>query len=76
MIQFICDSCGRVKKPDDAWLLGLAAESVGITSATREVNMLSTWSELQAVHPLAVHFCSTKCSERYLKKLFGKLTTA
>ena len=31
MIQFACDSCGKVKKPTSIWILGRAAEAVGIT---------------------------------------------
>ena len=71
MVTFICDSCGRAKKPDQEWILGLAAESVGAVSARREVNILSDWAEAQAVHPLAVHFCSERCKDRYLNKLFS-----
>ena len=71
MVTFICESCGRVKKAEQEWILGLAAESVGAVSARREVNILSDWSEAQAVHPLAVHFCSERCKDRYLNKLFS-----
>jgi hypothetical protein len=60
MIQFACDVCGKVRKARNAWILGLAAESVGAMSSRREVDILSGWSEAQAVHPLAVHFCSVK----------------
>ena len=70
MIAFICDTCGKLKKPEQEWILGMAAESVGAVSARREVNILSSWAETQAVHPLAVHFCSERCKERYMNKLF------
>ena len=33
MIQFACDSCGKIKKPTGIWILGRAAEAVGITRA-------------------------------------------
>jgi hypothetical protein len=71
MVTFMCDTCGRVKKPEQPWILGLAAESLGVVSSRREVNILSAWSAAQAVHPLAVHFCSERCKERYLNKLFS-----
>ena len=71
MIAFLCDTCGKLRKPEQDWTLGMAAESVGAVSARREVNILSTWAEAQAVHPLAVHFCSGRCKERYVKKLFS-----
>jgi hypothetical protein len=70
MIAFICDNCGKLKKPEQEWILGLAAENVGALSARREVNILSTWAEATAVHPLAVHFCSERCKDKYIKKLF------
>jgi hypothetical protein len=71
MIKFVCDSCGRTKADDDeSWILGLAAESIGFQSARREINILSTWADAQAVHPLAVHFCSERCKERYMRRLF------
>jgi len=71
MIQFACDSCGKIKKEGDAWILGLAAENVGISSARREINILSGWSEAEAKHPLAVHFCSERCKEKYIRELFA-----
>jgi hypothetical protein len=70
MIKFVCDSCGRNKADDESWILGLAAESIGFQSARREINILSTWADAQAVHPLAVHFCSERCKERYMRRLF------
>jgi hypothetical protein len=70
MIEFVCDSCNKSKKPDQSWILGLAAESIGAKSATREINILSKWGNAEAVHPMAVHFCSDRCKDRYMKKLF------
>lgn len=70
MINFSCDNCGKLKKAEQEWILGLAAESMGATSARREINILSRWVEPEAVHPLAVHFCSEHCKDRYMKKLF------
>ncbi|MGH9512798.1 MAG: hypothetical protein ACRD2U_11755 [Terriglobales bacterium] len=74
MIQFACDSCGTIKEPSDAWILGLAAEAVGVTSARKEVNILSGWDRPNAVHPLAVHFCSLECKDDYMARLFGPET--
>lgn len=72
MIEYVCDTCNKRKKKDDqSWILGLAAESVGVQSARREINILSAWSDTQAVHRLAVHFCSEKCKEKYMTRLFS-----
>jgi hypothetical protein len=70
MIDFVGDSCHkRRKKQDQSWILGLAA-SIGAKSASREINILSRWGIAEAVHPMAVHFCSERCKDRYMKKLF------
>ena len=71
MVQFICDSCGSVKETSDVWVLGLAAEAIGATSASREVNILSGWDRPNAVHPLAVHFCCLECEDDYVARLFS-----
>lgn len=71
MIQYVCDSCSAVKEPDEVWILGYAAEAVGVTSARREVTVLSGWDRERAVHPLAVHFCSVECKDNYMAQLFS-----
>ena len=72
MIHFACDSCRRVKALNEIWLLGLAAETVGVVAARREVTILPVWDRDQAVHRLAVHFCSEECKDKYVAKLFGQ----
>ena len=71
MIQFVCDTCSNVKEPEEAWIVGLAAEAVGAVSARREVNIQSRWTREAALHSLAVHFCSIQCKDEYMTKLFG-----
>jgi hypothetical protein len=71
MIRFVCDSCERIKSPKEIWLLGLAAEAVAPTAARREVTILPAWDRDRAVHSLAVHFCSARCKDRYVTRLFG-----
>ncbi len=70
MIYFACDWCNAVKKTGETWVLGMAAESVGLTAARREINVLSGWDETQACHPLAVHFCCVDHKDRYMAALF------
>jgi hypothetical protein len=76
MIQFVCDSCGAVKEPSEVWIVGLAAESVGVTAARREVSIQTAWDRPTAVHPLAVHFCSVECKDNYMARLFAPEATA
>ena len=70
MLQYICEWCKRVKQPGDEWILGFAAEKIGVVSARREITVSSAWNEAQAVHPLAVHFCSDDHKDRYVAALF------
>ena len=71
MLQFACDTCSTVKKNGEPWILGIAAEAIGVTSARREVTLLSSWDRERAVHRLAVHFCSFECKDAYMERLFG-----
>ncbi len=70
MILFGCDWCRKMKQAGEVWVLGLAAESVGVTAARREVTILTAWDEGQSCHPLAVHFCSVEHKDNYLAALF------
>jgi hypothetical protein len=71
MIQFVCDSCGKIKQSSDAWIVGRAAEAVGVAAARREVTIQSAWDMATALHPFAVHFCSVKCKDSYMAELFA-----
>lgn len=71
MIQYMCDACSVVKEMDEVWILGEAAEAVGVTTVRREVTILSAWDWERANHPLAVHFCSLECKDHYMARLFG-----
>jgi hypothetical protein len=71
MVRFQCDTCGRLKEGDEAWILGLAAQNIGVTSARREVEIAAVWDRARAVETLAVHFCSDQCRAEYLSALFG-----
>lgn len=71
MIRFQCDGCGRLKEEGEVWILGFAAENIGVTSARREISIASSWDRPRAVEPLAVHFCSDECRVTYMSALFG-----
>ena len=71
MIQYVCDTCSAVKRPEEVWMVGLAAEAVGAVSARREMNLQSAWNRRTALHPLAVHFCSLECKDDYMARLFA-----
>jgi hypothetical protein len=71
MIRFQCESCGRLKGEGETWILGFAAENIGVTSARREISIVSSWDRPRAVEALAVHFCSDECRVTYMNALFG-----
>jgi hypothetical protein len=75
MVRFECDTCGRLKEDREPWILGFAAESVGVTSARREINIASAWDDARAVDWLAVHFCSDDCRVEYVQRLFSERVT-
>jgi hypothetical protein len=70
MILFACDYCSQLKDPKEVWIVGLAAEAVGVTAARREVTILPMWERPQIVDALAVHFCSDECRDNYIRQLF------
>jgi hypothetical protein len=75
MVRFECDTCGKLKEHGEPWVLAFAAESVGITSARREINIASAWDDALAVDWLAVHFCSDDCRADYMQRLFSDRVT-
>ncbi len=72
MVRFQCDSCGKLKETNETWILGLAAENIGVTSARRELTIVDKWERERAVDLLAVHFCSDQCRANYMGVLFGE----
>ncbi len=69
MLQFTCDWCHRIKRADEAWILGFAADMEGAVSQRRELLIAEHWAP--TCHPLAVHFCSEEHKEQYIRKMFG-----
>ncbi len=63
MVQFVCDTCGKVKGAGNDWILGML-------SASGEVRVHWGWPEERAVNPQAVHFCSEPCKDRYMATAF------
>jgi|SRR5689334_21604105 len=71
MVRFQCDTCGALKEANEVWILGFAAENIGVKSARREISIASAWDYPRAVESLAVHFCSDDCRAEYMERLFG-----
>ena len=72
MLRYECDYCHRLKKQGETWIMGFAAENIGVTTARREVTILPKWDEARAVDYLAVHFCCDHCRQSYIAGIFGE----
>lgn len=72
MVRYECDGCGKTKKNGESWILGFAAENIGVTAARREVTISEMWDDIRAREWLAVHFCSDDCRADYMGKIFGE----
>ena len=71
MMEFFCDTCHTRKRVGENWILGFSSETSGAQPGSREVSVLASWAGAKAVHPLAVHFCSERCKEKYMTWLFS-----
>ena len=71
MLRYECDNCQKLKGKNEEWILGFAAENIGVKAARREITFFSQWNEDEAVDWLAVHFCSERCNQDYTSRLFG-----
>jgi hypothetical protein len=71
MLTYVCDWCGRYKKPRERWIVGLAAEHRGATADRCEIAIADRWSKQWARHPFAIHFCSKDHKERYVSSVFA-----
>lgn len=76
MIRFACDFCETLKETNETWILGFAAENVGVTAARREFVTVPGWDRKRAVEPLAVHFCCVECRDNYTAELFNETPRA
>lgn len=72
MVRFQCDTCGKLRERDETWILGFAADNIGVTSSRREVSISGAWDRSGAVEPLAIHFCSEECRNEYMNRIFGE----
>ena len=75
MVRFECDGCGALKNTGETWVMGFAAENIGVTAARREVTIADHWDDRGAREWLAVHFCCDECRADYMGKIFGEAPT-
>ena len=73
MIEITCDSCGKKKDLDqrpgpETWILGYDLEIETPNSVNHSVRFLDRWDDRRIVELGAVHFCSTKCRDAYVRR--------
>jgi hypothetical protein len=71
MVEITCDSCGK-KKPeeprDDGWVLGYDLEVQTPNALNHSIRFLDRWDDRRILELGAVHFCSVKCRDAFLKR--------
>ena len=73
MVRITCDGCGAVKPSYERlhrleWILGYDIESKSARSLQRAIRFLDRWDDRRILELGAIHFCSVKCKDEYLKK--------
>jgi hypothetical protein len=76
MVRFECDGCGVLKENGEPWILGFAAENIGVKAARREATIADAWDDRRSRDWLAVHFCSDECRSDYMGRLFSESPAA
>jgi hypothetical protein len=76
MVRFECDCCSKIKAKHDDWILGFAAENIGVMAARREVTIADTWDDRAARDWMAIHFCSNDCRANYMGRIFAEVPPA
>ena len=65
-MEFLCKGCGKQKQTGERWLLAFEFEKPG--TDIKNTIVLADWYEKRALHPRALHFCSSACQEAYVAK--------
>ncbi len=72
MIQITCDSCGK-EKPDNSktlketWILGYDLQVENSSGVQRSIRFQDKWDDRRICELGAIHLCSQKCKENYLR---------
>ena len=72
MVRISCDICGRTrpaseKIQSEEWILGYDFESESKAGLQRSVRFLDRWDDRRVLELGAIHLCSEKCRDKYLK---------
>ena len=72
MVSITCDACGREKPQPEAtgkngWVLGYDLQSESSNAVSRSIRFLDHWDDRRALELGAIHLCSDKCKQNYLR---------
>lgn len=74
MVKITCDVCGKVRpqpvrrNADDSWVLGYDIEVENANALQRSMRFLGRWDDTRLVEIGAIHLCSEKCKDHYMKE--------
>jgi hypothetical protein len=74
MIKITCDVCDKVrpqqskKIANDSWILGYDLEIENANALQRSLRFLSRWDDARVMELGAIHICSEKCKDQYIKE--------
>jgi len=74
MVKISCDVCGKVRPAmdrriaDDTWVLGYDIEVENANALQRSLRFLSRWDDARVLELGAIHLCSEKCKDQYIKE--------
>ncbi|HEX2328996.1 MAG TPA: hypothetical protein VHN74_09740 [Candidatus Angelobacter sp.] len=74
MVEITCDICGKSKPDsskrlrDDTWILGYDIEVENPNALQRSLRFLGRWDDARVLELGAIHLCSEKCKEDYIRK--------
>ena len=74
MIKISCDVCNKVRPQsdrriaEDSWVLGYDIEVENANALQRSLRFLTRWDDARVLELGAIHLCSEKCKDRYIKE--------
>jgi putative heme degradation protein len=74
MVEITCDMCQK-RKPasekrlgSDSWILGYDIETEKANALQRSLRFLDRWDDARVLELGAIHLCSERCKEEYIRK--------
>jgi hypothetical protein len=73
VVKINCDVCGKAKPRsntrigNDSWIMGYDIEVENANALQRSLRFLSRWDATRVLELGAIHLCSEKCKDQYIK---------